>query len=137
MNKDYFVYHGTKYYADTIVEVHENKREFFHYWSVVKFVRCDEAGLYCFSSLYDIWTLYKLSAAQIPAYISKILTPELSPPITDTKMDPKYIDGIVEAWTWYLLAMVAAPFIKDYTIVVWIFASVVFFTWRNNKINRK
>ena len=52
-------------------------------------------------------------------------------------IDPKYIDGIMEAWACYIFAMLFS------TILVfpsnfggWIISSVVFFKWRHNKIHR-
>ena len=139
MEKTYFLYNGIKYYVGTIIEVREDHRELFNYWSVVKFVKCDDAGMYYFSSLHDIWTLYTLSAGQLQLCIDKVLKAQLDIPVQDNRMEPQYIDGIVEAWTWYLLAMFGAPFVKGIgnVIIIWVFASIVFFTWRNNKINRK
>ena len=139
MEKNYFMYGGVKYYTGTIIQVREDHRELFRYRSMVEFVKCDDIGMYCFSLLEGVWPLYKLSEEQLHACIEQVLHAKRDIPGQSTKMEPKYIDGIVEAWTWYLLAMLAAPFVKGIgnVIVIWIFSSIVFFTWRNNKINRK
>lgn len=50
--------------------------------------------------------------------------------------NPKYINGIVEAWAWYIFIMLLAIiFVFPWNLVSWVIASIVFFSWRNKKMH--
>ena len=53
------------------------------------------------------------------------------------KIEPKYIEGIISAWIWYILIMFFGVLLKGAvtTIIVWTLASIIFFNWRRKKIN--
>ena len=56
--------------------------------------------------------------------------------IAEELRNPKYIDGIVEAWAWYIFIMLLAIiFIFPWNLVSWVIASIVFFSWRNKKMH--
>lgn len=56
--------------------------------------------------------------------------------VVEELRDPKHIDGIVEAWAWYIFIMLfAIIFVFPWNIVTWWVATVVFFTWRNRKMH--
>ena len=140
MKKNYFTYNGVRYYPGTIVELKEERKKDFGFCSYMKFSRYDDdSNKYCFTSLHDIWKQYFVFEDQIQICVNSILKTNLMPESTNEKIEPKYIDGIVEAWTWYIIIMFFALFIKGIgnTILIWVLTSIIFFNWRYNKINGK
>lgn len=138
--KDYFVYNGVRYYVGTVIELKEECRKDFKCSSYLKFIKYDDdSNKCCFGYMDDIWHGHWVSKDRLPMYIQSIHKAELIPENTNKTMEPKYIDGIVEAWTWYIIVMIFALLIKgaSSTIILWIIASTIFFTWRYNKINGK
>lgn len=56
--------------------------------------------------------------------------------IAEELRNPKYIDGIVEAWAWYIfIILLAIIFIFPWNLISWVIASIVFFSWRNKKMH--
>lgn len=57
----------------------------------------------------------------------------------DTELrDPKYIDGIMEAWACYIFAMLFSTILVfPNNLCGWILSSVVFFKWRHKKIHER
>jgi hypothetical protein len=96
-----------------------------------------ENDLYCFVSLHDIWKQYKISSQQILLYVDYIAKGVLVAENSNKTLDVKYVDGIVEAFTWYIIIMLCAIFIKGIfnVICVWVVASIIFLNWLRNKIN--
>ena len=140
MNNNYFYFNKKKYYAGTIVKIKEESQQYVGFLSTLQFINCDvENDLYNFVSLHDKWKRYVLTKKQLESYIEYV-----TKSYVDTmqynqtnKIDPKYIDGIVSAWIWYILIMVFALFLKGIvnTVVLWLISTVVFLNWRHNKIN--
>lgn len=138
MDKDYFVFNNKRYYVGTIIEIKQNKKSMFGFYSIVKFVQHDSANnMYYFTSLDDIWKKYKISEEQLADCIEDISSSVTMQQTTNKTLDPRYIDGIVDAWIWYILIIFFAFFFNgiENKIIAWIVASIVFFNWRNEKIN--
>lgn len=138
MDLDCFIFNGVRYYTGTIVKIKENEQKNLGYHSRLVFKRYNEANeLYRFASLYDIWERYELSKEQILHCVESIDRPLVVLVTKEQKLDPRYIDGIVSAWIWYILIMVFALFIKGFwnTIILWAISTITFFKWRNDKIN--
>ena len=137
--KNYFEYKGRKYYKGTIVQIYEKDRINFGFYNMLRFTGCDNDNSICyFSSLYDLWHQYSIPDNQLETCIEIIAVPcglEIQEN-QDIKVDPKYIDGIVSAWIWYILAMIFGLFLKGpiNTIGTWVLASIVFFGWRRKKM---
>lgn len=56
-------------------------------------------------------------------------------PVKKTMKDCE-IDGLFIGWLWYIFLMAISTIFKD-AIGLWIFISVVFFTWRDKKIKEE
>ena len=67
--------------------------------------------------------------------ITDKVDPSVRMPVTKTMKD-KDIDGLFIGWLWYIFLMVISSIFKD-AIGLWIFISVVFFTWRKKKIQEE
>jgi hypothetical protein len=52
-----------------------------------------------------------------------------------TFSDELNIDGMLIAWIWYIFIMAIAVIFND-CIMMWIIASIVFFNYRNKKLNK-
>lgn len=131
-----FIFNGNIYYPGTIVKIKEECRQFVGFSSMLKFTGyiVDER-VYCFSSLYDTWNVYKMSSKQISEYI-KSISSKGEARHNEKKVNPEYIEGIVSAWIWYILAMFFFMFAKELGNVItgWCFATFIFFRWRHKKI---
>ena len=131
-----FIFNNHIYYVGTIVEINEEWKQNFRFNSTLKFTGYDVNDCsYCFTTLQDNWKIYKLSEAQIQMCVKSVLLDGVMEPKNE-KIDPKYIDGIVSAWIWYILIMFFALFLKgaENVIGIWIIATFLFFGWRHNKI---
>ena len=137
MHKDIpFIFNGKKYYTGTIIETNEDLRQFINSSSKLQYIgyKAEEKAYY-FSSVYDIWKIYKVPKEQLSNYINNILY-EGEIKNANYIIEPKYIEGIVSAWIWYILIMFFAFFFKRiiYVIITWCLATFIFFNWRSKKI---
>ena len=126
---------GKLYYVGTVVQVKESQQQNFGFCSKLVLRKYDSENSTCyFSSLYDIWEQYPIPAPQLPVYIESVLH-AADPPVTEKKVQMKYIDGIVSAWIWYILLMLFACFLKGAgtVIVAWTVISFIFFRWLHDK----
>jgi hypothetical protein len=138
MDNAFFVFNNKRHYIGTIVSVKQHKKNMFGYNSTVRFVQYNRNNnLYYFASLYDIFDRHGIPEYQLQDCIENVLTSCDMNNNTSNKLDPKYIDGIVNAWCWYILIMFFAFFLEGIgnQIITWTFSSFVFFNWRNKKIN--
>ena len=134
-----FIFNGSIYYPGTIVKIKEEYRQFVGFSAVLKFTGyIVEEKVYCFSSLYDVWGVYKMSSKQISEYVEAVLS-EGTIEDKSKRRDPRYIDGIVSAWIWYIFAMLFFSLAKDPADVIigWGLATFIFFRWRHNKIKEE
>lgn len=132
---DCFIFNGKLYYVGTMVQIKESQREKFRFNSRLVFKKYDSENCTCyFASPYDIWEQYPIFAPQLSMYIESILRAS-APPVTEKKVQMKYIDGIVSAWIWYILLMLFACILKDASTVVfaWLVISFIFFRWLHDK----
>lgn len=137
---NYFCFKNNKYGKGTVVQVREECKEKFKFYSHLVFEEYDNKNkLYCFKSLYDKWDSFEIPRSQIAEYIEQIAKPQYNIAQNDSpnKVNPNYIEGIVSAWIWYILIMIFGLFLKGpiLTITVWTIASIMFFSWRHKKIN--
>ena len=133
---DLFIFNHAHYYIGTIVKI---KREYQHtcrFNSTLKFTGyIISENVYCFSSIHNPWDVYRLSREQIDLYIDEIIKSGVGVDNQKT-MDPKYIDGILSAWIWYIFIMVFAICFNgiENVILTWCAATFIFFNWRHKKI---
>jgi hypothetical protein len=140
MNKNYFHFNGNQYYTGTVVAIKEEAKQHVGFCSMLKFVDYNiENDLCNFVSLYDTWHSYTLTDEQLKLYIEYVAKAYVATTRYEQthKVEPKYIDGIVSAWIWYILIMIFALFLKgiENVIGLWSLASIVFWSWRCNKMN--
>lgn len=88
----------------------------------------------------------RISDGMLRFYIEKVGVKDYEDLLTMTESeqkkqelrDPKYIDGIVEAWACYIFAVLFSTIlIFPGNVLGWIISSVVFFKWRHDKIHWK
>jgi hypothetical protein len=130
-----FVFNGKYYYAGTIVEIYSEYVQQFKFNSILKFVGYNiSENAYYFSSLYNVWDIYKLSYEEISIYIHQVLQENQIQ--YDNHVNENYIDGIVSAWIWYILAILFSLCLQGIgnVICALVFATVIFYHWRNKKI---
>lgn len=131
-----FIFNGKIYYVGTIVKIKKEYHNNVGFHTVLKFVGyITEENAYCFSSLQNKFEIYKISADYISKYIENILE-NVAIEENDKRADPKYIEGIVSAWIWYILVMFIAIFAKDpvNSIMLCVVSTFIFFIWRHKKI---
>lgn len=131
-----FVINGEFYYVGTIVKIKKEYHNNVGFHMILKFVGyITEERAYCFSSLQNNFEIYKIPVDDISKYIENILSSgEIEE--NDKRVDQKYIEGIVSAWIWYILAMFVAIFAKDPVNIIasWVLSTFIFFRWRHKKI---
>ena len=137
----YFDFNGLRYKQGTVIKIYQNKRDKFDYYTniIFKGYSCNNDNLYHFGSLYDKWVDYCMTQEELQLYIEKIEQASYINDLEDdtTNIHPSHIEGIVNAWIWYIIIMIFAVFIKGIasTIIIWIISSCVFWSWRKNKMN--
>ena len=135
----YFCFHGKSYSKGTIVKIAEHHKDKFGFYSYVIFDSHDTTNnTYCFKSLYNAWDIFRISEDQLNICIEAVEANSIcNQDDVDSTVNPKYIEGIISAWIWYIVAMISGLFLQNISNVigVWVIASVIFFNWRRKKIN--
>ena len=132
MRQNYFVYNGKKYYTGTIIKA--KVRDYVH--EVIFYY--EENGYYIFKDTIP----YGNDGFSAP---EKIFFQRLVE-VTDKKdmrvipikkkRNELEIDWLFVGWLWYIFIMlVSSIFVGN--VFCWILASIIFFTWRKNKINEE
>jgi hypothetical protein len=133
-----FKFNKKYYYAGTVVKIRDGAEKHVGFCSMLTFIGYNtDNNLYIFQSFYDIWKRYEITEKQLEEYIEYVAKAYCASTQNEKKeMDPKYVDGIVSAWIWYVLIMFFAFFVKgiENVILIWIAASVAFWGWRHKKI---
>lgn len=137
---NYFYFKGNNYGNGTVVQIYEKKKKEFKFYSYLIFEEYDNNNEMCrFRSPYNRWESFNISKNQLQEYIEKITEPYEVVVKVDShpKVNQEHVEGIVDAWLWYILIMFFGIFLKGIVNVigVWILASVVFFSWRHKKMN--
>lgn len=136
-----FNFNNFQYGYGTIVKIYKNKRNHFGCCTNVIFEGYNRNNdrLYHFSSLHDKWDDYCMTKDELELYIEKIEHIGCNNDLqNDVKIiPPSYIEGIVDAWIWYIIVIFFAVFIKGIgsTIIIWTISSWIFWSWRKNKMN--
>lgn len=152
MERPYFNYNGVMYYKGTVMLVRnylgrEEKVIFKHYNS--------DNNLYCYCGCirYDETYMYE---KQFYNSIISILEPKSFQELVDAtwgntnmsandvvksidngnKLKDTQIDGLTLAWMWYIFLM-AISLIFNARLGLWILISVIFFSYRSNKIKKE
>lgn len=134
-----FYFKGSNYGRGTVVQIYEKKKGEFKFYSYLIFEECDNNNLCRFRSPYNNWEHFNISTNQLQEYIEAITEPHavIVNAGSYPQVNQEYVEGIVDAWIWYILVMFLGLFLKGIVNVlgVWILASIVFFSWRHKKMN--
>lgn len=137
MNKESpFILNGKIYYNGTVVKIKKEYIKYVGYNTVLKFAGyIIQEKMYCFSPMQNQFEIYKIPGEQIYNYIEEVLSEGTIKKVYK-RVDPKYVEGIVSAWIWYILIMFFAVFLKNIgdIITVWLLTTFIFFSWRHRKI---
>ena len=132
MWQDHFIVDGQRHYTGTIFVIKN------HMGTPV------EASFVCYDTerqkyVYNIGICKHYAS---PQYFQKMFVhvtnkadPTVKFPVVRTKKD-RQIDGLFIGWVWYIFLMAIATIFNG-NIVLWIFISYVFFTWRAGKIKKE
>ena len=131
MWQNYFEYNGEKYYTGTVFVVRRMGSNV-------------DATFVC----YDVqksWYVYKVGVATIYStdnmfwsnFVSLTNRVNLNTHVPTLKKRKELdIDGMSIGWTWYIVLMLISSIFKD-AVGLWAVISIVFFTWRHEKINKE
>lgn len=131
MWRDYFEINGEKYYTGTVFIVKYNGRP-----TEASFVYYDTERFKYVFKINDItfhypdswfWDMFIEVTDKKNTYVHL--------PIVKRKREFD-IDGMSVGWTWYITLMLISLIFKD-AIGLWVFISIVFFSWRSEKINKE
>lgn len=132
----YFKFKGDIYCSDTVVKIYDNKKEKFGFSTYLNFVEFIETeNKYYFCNLHNCWKEYSMTEEELELCIESIAT-AYGPTLPGETNDESYdVDGIVPAWTWFILALVASLFVQGILnkILIQIVAISVFTIWRESK----
>lgn len=140
--QNYFIYNGKKYYSGTIIKI----KYYTNIEEVVFLGYCPERNKYALKFYPDRTEWHRKND------FNKVLI-EITDKINksyenwvqekEEQMHPKLtaasemsIDGMLIAWVWYIFIMLVAVIFKE-CIGIWIFASIVFFNYRNKKLKER
>ena len=137
---NYFPFNGSNYGKGAVVKIREKHKGQFNFYLCLIFEEYDENNdVYCFRTPYNHWERFNISANQLQEYIETVIESRSVIDESDDKSKTKqeYVNGIVDAWFWYIIIMLCGLFIQGVgnIIIVWIIASTVFFGWRHKKMN--
>lgn len=134
---NYFIVDGKKYYTGTVFKTK-------HYGDAAFVCAYDLRGTQYMNHVYVIYKLVSTGGERwTPAEmfqnefvcITGAVDNEAKMPQTKHLKDSQ-IDGLALGWLWYIFLMAIATIFKA-NIGLWILISVVFFTWRHNKIQEE
>lgn len=136
--KHYFKHNEKEYGIGTIIEIKKNKTYIYKFGTHLVFEGINDDGTYCFRALYDKLLRFDLSQDDLNSHINNITKGTAITDLSENNMimNPNFIDGIVEAWTWYILIMCGAFFLNGFTNVIGlqVLASIIFWSWRAKKM---
>ena len=131
MYQNYFVVNDTKYYTGTVFLVKNMGRE-------------EEASFVCYDLTRKKY-VYKINDCKYHMDeitfqnrfigITDKANHEVRVPTIKTKKDTE-IGGLLLGWMWYIFLMVISVIFKD-AVGLWIFISIVLFSWRSRKIKEE
>lgn len=139
MIQNYFIYNGEKYPSGTIIKINSmgTKIEdavFLYYKTDINkyFVQVGSCTHICPKKLFDA-ILVEVTDKINTNVLNNYRYPTETRNVSRTFKDELEIDGMLNAWIWYVVIMLVATIFND-RIGIWIFASIVFFTYRRKKL---
>ena len=133
MYRNYFEYNGKKYYTGAVLLIHyrdkKNTEATFVCYDIdnSRFVlKVNNHKLYAPDKWF--WEVYFID-------ITNKIDTNVRFPVKKRRPELE-IDGMLNGWAWYIVLMLLSAFFKD-AVGLWAFISLVFFTWRSDKINKE
>lgn len=136
----YFNYKGKSYGLGSIIKIYDNKSKNYKFKTYFVFDDVISNNIYRFRALNDNLEYFNFTNEDLDACIEKVTREEpVINPNVNKNVSANYIDGIIEAWTWYILVMIGSFFLKGIGVIIGlqIFASIIFWYWRNKKMRGK
>lgn len=129
--RNYFEVNGKRYYTGTVFIVNNMGKHV-------------EASFICYNDVQSIY-VYQIKDCtwRVPEQafwrnfisVTNMHNSNVHVPVIKTKKDLD-IDGLFIGWVWYIFLMLISVIFKD-VIGLWIIISVVFFSWRAEKIKKE
>ena len=142
MLQNYFVYNGKKYYSGTIIKI----KYYQDIEEVVFLGYRPERNEYAVNFYTDrtVWykenefykKLIEITEKINNYYVNWVQEKERQTHPKLTASSEVNIDGMLIAWMWYIFIMLVAIIFKE-CIGIWILTSVVFFSYRNRKLQER
>ena len=131
MQRNYIVVHGAKYYTGSVFIINFRKKMqravFVCYIPETNKIRCKISGSFWFINAND----FNNRLVEITNEVDR----SVHMPIIRKKHDME-IDGLFLGWMWYVFLMAISTIFYD-RIGLWIFISIVFFSWRAKKLKEE
>lgn len=131
MYQNYFIVNGGKYCTGTIFIIKDRDKQ-------------KEASFICYDTIHSL-LIYKIENCTYRAYnkyfydhfitVTNKIDPSARMPISKQMKDSK-VDGLFLGWIWYIFLMTISVIFKD-VIGLWVFISIIFFSWRHKKIKKE
>lgn len=131
---NYFIVDGNKYYTGTVFKVKYMGKIVDAVFVCTYFA----SHVYIVYKIKDCGTQYNTPVDMFKdkfVCIAGVVDNETKVPQTKHKRD-RDVDGLAIGWLWYVFLMAIATIFKE-NIGLWILISVVFFSWRNEKIKKE
>lgn len=131
MRRNYFTVNGKQYYTGTVFIVNNYGKQ-------------TEASFICYDTdkkkyIYKIkdctWQVHDELFWKNFISITDKNDSRARMPVTKTRKDTE-IDGLFIGWVWYIFLMAISSIFKD-AVGLWILISVIFFSWRHDKIKKE
>lgn len=132
MKQNYFEYNGKKYYTGTVFITRDNM------WIET------EASFICYDTDHEEY-IFNIRGCRYRdrgevfwkrfIAVTDKVNNNVRMPVTKTMKDMQ-IEGLFIGWVWYVFLMLVSTIFND-AIGLWIFISVVFFSWRAKKIKEE
>lgn len=142
MKQNYFTHNGIKYYSGTTVIIRRRNTATGVYCDdIVTFISMDykinriiiKMDDYMYNYPYKEFTQMVVGIQKAAEHIPDDIISEKQ---EYTFFDELNIDGLFLAWMWYIFIMAIATIFYA-RIGIWLFASVIFFSYRNNKLKEE
>lgn len=130
-NRNYFIVDGKEYYTGTVFIVNSYGKQ-----TEASFICYDiDRKKYIYKIKDCTWQVYEELFWKNFVSVTDKNDSRVRIPVTKTRKDSE-IDGLFIGWMWYIFLMAISSIFKD-AVGLWILISVVFFSWRHDKIKKE
>ena len=130
-NRNYFIVDGKEYYTGTVFIVNDYGKQ-----TEASFICYDiDRKKYIYKIKDCTWQVYEELFWKNFVSVTDKNDSRVRIPVTKTRKDSE-IDGLFIGWIWYIFLMAISSIFKG-AVGLWILISVVFFSWRHDKIKKE